>query len=96
MIDIFLFMKKYLNHVSRKNTLPFNSNLKVTSIHGLVLKILYNQKRPMTIFEITEKVKKIKKFKGKTPYQTISAVLQRSKYTKRVNRGIYKIINVPN
>ncbi len=67
-----------------------NSN---TSIHAITLKILKEHNKPMTIKEITPLVLKQKKFSGKNPRQSISSILQRSQYVKRVSKGTFQLIN---
>ena len=44
----------------------------------------------MRVREITDKVLKIKKIKSKTPLNSVSAALQTSKHTIRVDHGLYK------
>ena len=61
------------------------------SIHSNILVIMTRSKRPMTVDEITNEIIKNNKTMGKTPEKTISSILQRSSFVKRVNKGIYKI-----
>jgi len=60
------------------------------TIHGIVIKILKQSGKPMRVREITDKVLKIKKIKSKTPLNSVSAALQTSKHTIRVDHGLYK------
>ncbi len=60
------------------------------SIHGIVVKILKQSKKPMRVRDITDKVLKIKKIKSKTPRNSVVHKLQTSKYVVRVGFGLYK------
>ena len=64
------------------------------SIHGAILKVLSNARRPLIVSEITEKVLKIKKIYGKTPHKTISSILQKSSFVKRTKLG-YVLLKKP-
>jgi len=59
-------------------------------IHYTVVSILKNAKRPMSVKEITDRVLRVRRIKGKTPGNTVSGVLQQSKYVKRYAYGWYK------
>lgn len=61
------------------------------SIHVVILNILKNKKNPMTITEITESVLKKKSMKSVRPNCTINAILQRSQYVTKTERGCYKL-----
>jgi len=64
-------------------------NFENKGIHGLAIKILKNSNRPMQVEEITEKIMKIRKIRGKTPGNSVSNCLQFSKYARRVSPGVY-------
>ena len=49
------------------------------------------KKNPMTITEITESVLKKKSMKSVRPNCTINAILQRSQYVTKTERGCYKL-----
>lgn len=57
----------------------------------IALKILKESERPMNVKEITKIVLEKKSFKGKTPYNTISAVLQRSDRVTKVGKATYAL-----
>jgi len=63
-----------------------------TSYHGLAIQILEREGRPMKLKEIIKEILELKKTNGKTPGNTISAVLQRSKYFERVGKASYQLI----
>ena len=58
--------------------------------HGLAIKILKKSRRPMKVEEITDKILRVKRVKGKTPNNSVSNCLQYSKHARRVKPGIYK------
>jgi len=62
------------------------------SVHAIAIKILKEKGSPMTIKEITKSVLKKRKIKSKTPYNSVNAVLQRSKFTKKVGLGKYTLL----
>ncbi len=62
-----------------------------TSVHAIALKIMKEHSKPMTIKEIANLVLQQKKISSKFPYQTISSVLQRSQYIKRVGKATYQL-----
>jgi hypothetical protein len=61
------------------------------SIHSQIINIMTKTKKSMTVDEITEKLMKNNMFRGKTPENTVSSVLQRSHYVKRISKGIYQL-----
>lgn len=63
-------------------------SLNTNSIQSLAIEIL-NKNNPMTIKEITEKILQKRKLKGKTPYNSVNTVLQRSTFIKKVGRGLF-------
>ena len=60
------------------------------SIHGIVVKILKQSKKPMRVRDITDKVLKIKKIKSQTPLNSVVHTLQTSKHAARVGFGLYR------
>ena len=62
------------------------------SIHAIAIKILKEKGSPMTIKKITESVLEQREIKSKTPYNSVSAVMQRSKFTKKVGMGKYTLL----
>lgn len=60
------------------------------TLHGIVVKILKQSKKPMRVCDITDKVMKIKKIQSKTPLNSVVHTLQTSKYTVRVGFGLYR------
>jgi len=79
---------RYKTKHSRKKT-DIQIGFKNKGFHGLAIKILKKSRRPMEIQEITDKILKVKKAKGKTPDNTVSNCLQYSKHARRVSPGIY-------
>ena len=73
----------------RNLTSPFYKN----SIHQIVVNILSKSKKPLSVTEITEKAKQHYSFSGKTPQKSVSAILQRSRYVKKISKGYYQIKN---
>jgi len=64
--------------------LPLNQN-------SNSLNILYKKSdRPLYVDEITERILRVKRVKGKTPGNSISAVLQYSKHAKSIAKGLYE------
>jgi len=45
----------------------------------------------MSPAEVFNDMKKMKRFRGKTPYKTIQRVLYESKYVMRIKPGLYKL-----
>lgn len=66
---------------------------KDTSVHAIALKIMKEHNKPMTVKEITKLVLEKKTISSKVPYQTISSILQRSQYVKRVSRSTFQLID---
>jgi len=60
------------------------------SYHSYAIKILKESNRGMTTAEITDKISRFRKVRGKDPDRTISSVLQRSDYISRVGFNTYK------
>jgi len=73
----------------RKNV-AVQKNFENKGIHGLSIKILKNSNRPLSVQEITERLQKFRRVRGKTPQNTVSYSLQTSKHAKRVSWGVYK------
>jgi len=67
------------------------NRLTKTSIHSSVIKILEKSKRPMTVIEITKKVSKQMPIKGKTPTNTVFAILQRSDFVTKTGVSTFKL-----
>jgi len=67
------------------------SYAKKNSYHYLILMILKKEHKSMKAIQITEKIKKLKKIKGKTPDATIRSLLQRSSYVEPVGNGFWKL-----
>jgi len=65
---------------------------KKNSVHAIAIKVLKENGSPMTIKEITKSVLKQREIKSKTPYNSVSAVMQRSKFIKKVGRGKYTLL----
>ena len=68
-----------------------NNSKSNTSFHGLAVKILKENKKPMSVSEILNEIKKSKKISGKTPDATLRSALIRSRLIKRVKLGIYSL-----
>ena len=64
---------------------------KKKSYHYSILMVLQKEGAPMTAIQITEKVLKFKKTKGKTPDATIRSLLQRSSYVQQAGKGFWKL-----
>ena len=58
---------------------------------SIILELLKESDKPMTVREITKLVLEKKTFTTKTPERTISAVLQRSKRVIKVGKATYAI-----
>ena len=65
-----------------------------SSYIGLAIKIVAKKKRPMFVFEITDEILKYKKVKGKTPKNSISAILQKSPFFRNTING-YVLVKIP-
>ena len=65
--------------------------LRRTSIHSIALNILKESGKPMRIKEITKLVLTKKSIKSKTPYNSVSAVLQRSEHVIRTSKGTWAL-----
>lgn len=72
-------------------TSPKIKRLYRNSIHSQIIDIMTKTKRTMTVNEITEKIIKNNTLGGRTPEKTISSVLQRSHYFKRIIKGTYQL-----
>ena len=77
-------------HYSTRHKMKIRETTKKQSFHGLAISILKNSNRPLTVEEITERILRVKRIKGKTPNNTINSILQYSKHAKRVGRGLYR------
>jgi len=64
-----------------------------TSFHSMAIRILEREGRPMKIKELTKMILEEKNVAGKTPYNTLNSVLQRSKYVQRIGKGLYKLVD---
>lgn len=65
------------------------SRPKITSYRVLAINILKESKEPMTSNEIIQIILKTKKIHGKTPANSLRAVLQRSNSFRRVGKSKY-------
>lgn len=61
------------------------------SIHSIAYTLLKKSGKPMSVKEITKVVLEHKQLKGKTPQNTVNAILQRSEHFKKVGWGSYVI-----
>ena len=64
-----------------------------TSIHTYLVKILEEENRPMKVAELTKKVQELRDISSKNPVSTVSAVLQRSAFVTKVEKGTYSLKN---
>ena len=64
-----------------------------TSIHAYLVKILEEENRPMKVAELTKKVQELRDISSKNPVSTVSAVLQRSAFVTKVEKGTYSLKN---
>ena len=64
-----------------------------TSIHAYLIKILEEENRPMKVAELTKKVQELRDISSKNPVSTVSAVLQRSAFVTKVEKGTYSLKN---
>jgi hypothetical protein len=69
---------------------PVQSFRKGSSL-SIILDLLKESGKTMTVSEITKLVLEKKSLSSKTPERTISAVLQRSKRVKKVSKATYAI-----
>jgi hypothetical protein len=65
--------------------------LRGKSTHSVILKVLKENGKPMKVKEITKQVLEKKSFKSKTPYNSISAVLQRSIFVTKTGMATYEL-----
>lgn len=65
------------------------------SLHRVIVEILKKENKPMRISEITREVLKKRRMPSQKPYNTVSAIVQKSFYIKKVERGIYKLVKIP-
>ena len=77
-------------HYSTRHKMKITETMKNRSFHGLAISILKNSNRPLTVKEITERILRVKRIKGKTPNNTVNSILQYSEHAKRVGRGLYR------
>ncbi len=61
------------------------------SIHSIAHTLLKKSGKPMSVRDITNVVLKHKPLNGKTPQNTVNAILQRSEHFKKVGWGSYAI-----
>jgi len=65
--------------------------LRSGSTLSIALKILEESEKPMKIKDITKLVLEKKSLTTKTPYNTVSAILQRSEYVTKVGKATYAL-----
>ena len=63
--------------------------LRKGSVLSIALKLLKESEKPMNVKEITKLVLEEKSLIGKTPYNTISAILQRSDLVTKIGKATY-------
>lgn len=78
------------NSKNPRKKISIKQNFENKGYHGLSIKILKHSSRPLSVGEITDRIRKIRRIKGKTPENTVSFSLQHSKYAKRVSWGVYE------
>ena len=77
-----------MKHMQKKS--PLHGK---TSIHAYLVKILEEENRPMKVAELTKKVQELRDISSKNPVSTVSAVLQRSAFVTKVEKGTYSLKN---
>ena len=77
-----------MKHMQKKSPLRGK-----TSIHAYLVKILEEENRPMKVAELTKKVQELRDISSKNPVSTVSAVLQRSVFVTKVEKGTYSLKN---
>ncbi len=82
-----------LNRSKGKTSLQ--TSMRGTTYHGLAIKILQKHGKPMKVREILEKIEAERELTGKTPGNTLSAILQSSAYIEHVGFGLYKLSHSP-
>ena len=63
------------------------------SIHGIIIRFLKSEKKPISMKEITAHVLKQKKLNSDTPGNSIRGVLQRSKFIRKNEFAKFELIN---
>ena len=69
--------------------MTYTKYLRKGSILSIALKLLKESEKPMNVKEITKLVLEEKSLIGKTPYNTISAILQRSDLVTKIGKATY-------
>ena len=59
------------------------------SVLSIALKLLKESEKPMNVKEITKLLLEEKSLTSKTPYNTISAILQRSDLVTKIGKATY-------
>ena len=65
--------------------------LRSDSALSIALKILQESEKPLNVREITKLVLEQKSLTSKTPYNTISAILQRSDRVTKIGKATYTL-----
>ena len=65
--------------------------LRKGSVLSIALKLLKESEKPMNVKDITKLVLEEKSLIGKTPYNTISAILQRSDLVTKIGKATYTL-----
>ncbi len=60
-------------------------------VHGVIIKFLKTKKEPVSMKEIIDHVLEQRKLDGKTPGNTIRAILQRSKFIHKNEFAKFKL-----
>lgn len=69
------------------------NNVVIGSYHYLILQILENENKSLTMQEILKKLNKKTKLGGKRPSNTISTILYRSRYVQKIGKK-YRLSNL--
>jgi len=75
---------------------PTYKSLRGKSTHSIILSVLKENGKPMKVKEITKQVLEKKSFTSKTPYNSISAILQRSNFVTKTGMATYELKNEEN
>jgi len=75
--------------------IEINYSASKSSIHGYALKALSQATRPLSVQEITKKVREHRRIYSAHPNNTVSSILQKSSFVRRNDFGFYSLIRKP-